>query len=199
MVVPSIEVTADVFVGSFLRIDVADGRVRRVTRQTQTEAELLDDVEPMLRELFDLPPMEESPDTGLSTSSSSQRGASSASSANDTELEDDRPFPVGPVIVAGVGVAAIVAGVISGVLSQNAQTSYAETPTDTVAGVNAAHDHLDTAERSAIAANVLIGVGAAAIVGAAAWWLFGKSSPFGVAASSDGVAMTFEGRWGGDS
>jgi hypothetical protein len=31
------------------------------------------------------------------------------------------------------------------------------------------------------------------------WWLVGPDSPFGASASPEGVALSFETHWGGDS
>ncbi len=203
MVVPSVESSGGQYVASFIRFDVEDGAIRRVTRRALSEGELLDQVEPMLRELFDLPATvepanAEGADHGTDVDAASEP-TEDPTVAPDATSAPSPGFPVGPALVAGAGLLAIVGGTISGAISDGAENAYLATDTSSRDGVDAARAHLDEAETAATVANVLMGVGGAVMVGAAIWWLVGADSPFGVSGSRDGLAVTFEGTWGGDS
>jgi len=199
MVVPSLELSNGTFVASFLLLDTRDDALRRVTRRADSENELFERVDPMLRELFDLPPPEAEEPAVDGNSHAASPEPALLPPASEDDAEDAPGFPVGPAIVGGGGLAIIAGGLIAGGLAMGAQNAYAEADTSSRTGVDAAQAHLSDAQTDAAIANVLFAVGGAAMIGAVVWWLVGADSPFGVSASPEGVALSVHGSFGGDS
>lgn len=77
-----------------------------------------------------------------------------------------------PFVLGGAGIALIGAGVGLGVSSQHLEDVYKNANIASRADVDRALDTLDKAERRALSANILFGVGGAAIVGGLATWFF---------------------------
>lgn len=109
LVVPSIDRAGEELVASVMVFDAGDQSQRRASRHGATQAELLEEVDPMLRELFGLPP----PAPGERTE----------------RLRRPPPGPSMsplPFVVMGAGVAALVAGGVLGAMHESDETAYRE-------------------------------------------------------------------------
>jgi hypothetical protein len=152
---PTLQRAADELILSVLRFDTSGGEMRRVLRRQKTEAELLDAVPQMLRELFDLrtteAPMVEAP--------------------AEPAQQSSRALPVGPLILAGAGVAALGAGIAMGVVMNDQQSEYERMSmqVETRADAEAADHARSVGESQALAADVLLAAGGVAILGAGIW------------------------------
>jgi hypothetical protein len=142
---------------SLLRFETSDGAIRRVLRREHNEAELLDAVPQMLRELFDVP------------------GPGPHAIEAPAESAQSRVLPVGPLILAGAGVAALGAGIAMGVVMNDQQSEYERLSAGagTRPEADAANQARSTGESHELAANMLFAVGGAAIVGAGIWLAVG--------------------------
>lgn len=171
LIAPSIARTSGELVLSFLRFDSRDGEMRRVLHRQQGQAltsETLDAVPGLLRELFGLPeptPAVEAP------------GAPSDDLTPLPEAPMEPPSEgasplIGPLILGGIGLAAIGTGIGFGISSNAAQSDYdhiTSMPNLDKARVNAAIDLSDRGKTHAVVADVLYGVGGAALLGAGIW------------------------------
>jgi hypothetical protein len=82
-----------------------------------------------------------------------------------------RAFPVGPVVVGGIG---IVAGIIGVIVRQSGQSSFDAASAKCTASVcpsPSAVNEGNSARSQILAGDVVLGVGIAAVAGAATWWL----------------------------
>jgi len=85
-------------------------------------------------------------------------------------LEVERPgAPVLPLVVASTGAAVLAVGVVFGLLSADAQNTYATTPVRTPAEADDALAAFDEARSRALVANVLYGVGGGLLLVGASW------------------------------
>jgi len=136
----------------------APGQVVRRASGEGAEQEILDAIEGMLRELFDLPEPEPPPEILM---------APSVPAVRDPQPRDQAPtgssFPIVPVIVMGAGVAIAGTGAIFGLLASGSESDYESAPTTTAADVDHALDLQSTAESQAMMANILLAVGAGTI------------------------------------
>lgn len=87
-----------------------------------------------------------------------------------------RPFPVAPVILGAGGVAVLATGVVFGALVNGAEDDYSNLTIRTEADVMKAESDIDSGETKALVANVLLGAGAAVVVGAGIWLAIELSS-----------------------
>lgn len=171
LIAPSIARTSGELVLSFLRFDARDGEMRRVLHRQQGQAltsETLDAVPGMLRELFGLPeptPAVEAP------------GAPSDDLTPLPEAPMEPPSEgasplIGPLILGGIGLAAIGTGIGFGISSAGAQSDYDAITSKPVlmrSQADAANDAMDRGKAHAVVADVLFGVGGAALLGAGIW------------------------------
>lgn len=174
LIAPTLQRTPTELVLSLLRFDVSDGGdMRRVLRRHPGRTvgpELLDAIPDMLRELFNVtkperPEVAETPP-----------GATEAPAADDTPLPDyptasDQPSLVGPLILAGAGVAALGVGITLGVVMKDQQSKYdrLSAGVQTEAQARAAIDARSSGETLELAANLLFVVAGAAIAAAGIW------------------------------
>jgi hypothetical protein len=77
----------------------------------------------------------------------------------------------GPIVVATVGVAAIGAGVVLGLLSKSDENSANTTCPLVYCGDQSAIDQTSRARSEALGADIGLAVGGAALAGAVVWWL----------------------------
>ena len=96
---------------------------------------------------------------------------SSAEPASGEAAPSDaaRPFPWAPVVVLGVGVAAMVAGAAFGMTAKSEEDDYALLEVRDPAAARKAKDLLDDAESHATMSNMLLGAGAALSAVSAVW------------------------------
>jgi len=88
---------------------------------------------------------------------------------------ESRPFPLGPVLVAGAG---LTLGVVGLVVRQGGQSDYDETMATCPAArcpTQALVDDANGARNRMITGTVLMSAGAAALAGAGLWWALGSS------------------------
>lgn len=89
------------------------------------------------------------------------------------EEEEQRPagaLPLGPMLVAGGGLAAIGVGLAFGAAANSKQEQYASAPVRTQQEAEAARSLFDEAESRALVCNLMLGIGAAAVIGGALWF-----------------------------
>jgi len=153
VIAPTLQRAASELVLSVLRFDTSDGEIRSVLQRKSSVAELLDAVPEMLRELFDAPPTE--PPGGVTAPS----------------VQSGRGVPVGPLILAGAGVAALGTGITMGVVMSDQQSKFERLSrgVSSKPEADAANQARSAGESQELAANVLFAVGGAAIVAAGIW------------------------------
>lgn len=149
LVLPAIERIDREVVVTVGLFDTRDDSLHSVARRApegRSEA-ILDEIEPMIDELFGVAP------------AAGQPGAAPAEPP-----ERSLRWLLAPLITLGAGAAVLVAGGVVGGLAEAAEDDYAAAPTTTTQEVDAALELGDSAERRALAANVLFGLGAAIVV-----------------------------------
>ena len=118
----------------------------------------------------------------------------------ESEPDHDSALPLGPIVVAGAGVALIGASVVFGLAAKSSEDEYANAPVTTRAEIDAANDKLDTAQSQATISNVTLGLGLAAVAGAAVWWFLDDGSERPVSAAvvplREGAFVAVRGSWG---
>lgn len=211
LVIPTIDRAGDALVAS-VEYFVAEGaETRRAVRRAEGERapnELLAQVDPMVRELFDLPPPEEPiepEELGIDPDPGDGQARREPPPAPEPPPEEG-VSPV-PFVVGGAGLAAVAGGVVFGLLSESSEGDWSDAPKNTMAQVDAAHELRERAEAQALVANVLLGVGGAAVVAGAALFVLEldggdeEPPPGGVAVApwlSPGAAgVVATGRFGG--
>ncbi|AKF10473.1 hypothetical protein [Sandaracinus amylolyticus] len=195
LVVPSLDRAGDEIVATLLRFDARDGSQQRVVRRVQSDAALLQEVEPMLRELFGLPPQAEGQGTLVGTPEGER----------DTTPVAPVREPAGispwPIVVMSVGALALVGGGIAGAMSSDDASAFRDADPSTQAEADEAHDRLSRAETEATAANVLFVSGGVLLAGGLAWLLAAGredgSSVFALApyAGPEGGGVVMAGRF----
>lgn len=162
LLIPHLDRAGDELMLTVAVFDRQEGTIRRVVRRAQDRSELLDSVEGLLRELFDLPPAPEEPD-GPEGGGGAEEPVTPASSGGELS-----PFPF---VVMGVGAAAVGVGVGFAVAFSDAQSEWENADPQTPDEVDAARDALSRAETHAIVADVMLAVGGAAIAGGLVWMI----------------------------
>jgi len=202
---------ADETVVAEVRFFVAEGESRRAVRRAEGERapnELLAEVDPMVREIFDLPPPEE-PIEPVAYEPDEASGAAPPTTAAAPPPEPDGLSPW-PFVVGSAGVVALGTGVVFALLAESAEGDWAEAPTGTMAQVGEARELRDRAETRATVANILLGVGGALIVAGAALFVVleldsGTNDPATDTAvvapwiGPEGGGLAVSGRFGGAS
>jgi hypothetical protein len=148
---------------------------------TRLDATLLDAVPGMLREVLELEdarvvaavePEDKEPDEEHESETQAP-----AEEPVDTQASTGQPqgahsdFPLGPVLVGSGGVALLATGIVLGAIASSTEDDYASYPIDTEQQASAADALRAKGESQALAANILLGTGAAAIVVAGIWYI----------------------------
>jgi hypothetical protein len=190
LVAPTLQRTPSELVLSVLRFDTrGQGKMRRVVRRQSGQvlgSALLDQVPSMMRELFDLPPAakpQAAPAPMLAPAEEPPLAVQEVPSPEPTRLaegpmeapESHWRVPVAPLIIGGAGVLALTGGIIAGALMQSTQSQYDGLMVETKQDAERAAELRSTGQSQAVAANVLLGVGGAAIIGAGVWLLVDRS------------------------
>jgi hypothetical protein len=164
LIAPAIERTDKELVLTLLYFDaLGDGELRRVVHRQEggkLDQATLDAVPGMLRELFGL---------AAPASAAPAPGAQPETAAQPEGAQAKRPSLLGPLIVGGAGVALLAAGLVAGAVMKGTQSDYAKLPVTTKLQAQAASDKLKSGQGQARAANVLLGVGAAAMALGGIW------------------------------
>jgi hypothetical protein len=178
LIAPTLQKTPTELVLSILRFDNrGNGRMKRVVRRQSGHilgGELLDAVPNMLRELFDLPPKQAPTATPPSEQPTELPGPDQPPPVSALTYGDEAPswrMPAGPLILAGVGVLAIGGGVVSGVLMKSKQQDFNQLDVTTRDDASFAADTRSAGKTQAVVANILFGVGGAAVIAAGIWLL----------------------------
>ena len=172
--------------------------VRSVTRRAGpegAEARALDEIDPMVRQGFGLPPPAEGAGDGAPSAGPAPRPSGAASA--------EEP-PIVPLVLLGAGAVALGIAIGIGVASQDTLSVYERVAVGSEADVDAALSLYERAETEALAANVLFGVGAALLAGGAVAWIVMAATGSGdgdvavaPAASPDFAGVVVAGRFGG--
>lgn len=88
----------------------------------------------------------------------------------------DRPhkrFPLGPVVLGAGGVAVLTSGLVVGAMMKSTEKHYADRDVQNAQQAKKADDERKLGKQQALIADVLIGVGAAAMLGSAIWFAAG--------------------------
>ena len=204
LILPNLDRAGGDLVLSIARFDAASGALRRAVRHARgedAETEILETVEPALRELFDLPPPEpeqvaravQTNATGDDAQHASPAGATPdeepARDDADAEVVAAGPDLTLPIVSLGVGGAALVAGIVTGVLFATERDAYA-VPPQTVQDVADRASHRSNAESLALATDVLLAVGGAVTVAGVAWLALTLFAGGDHAAPEDRVTLT---------
>lgn len=192
LIAPSLQRTPSEVVLSVLRFDArGGGKMRRVLRRQSGQvlgAELLDQVPSMMRELFDLPPATKPPPAAPAVAVvplSAANPASPPAAAQEAPAPASTPLPEGPMepptshwrvpvaplILGGVGVLTLAGGIVAGAMMQSTHSQYERLVVETKQDAQQADDLRSTGRTQATVANVLFGVGGAAVLAAGIWLL----------------------------
>lgn len=181
LISPTVQHLPNAVVLSILRFNTRDGELRRVTRKqngTSVEAELLDSVPNMLRELFDLP-LRPAPPPVAAVARAKARAELKPSAAMKrgpvtpppTEARKTRGLPAGPLVLAGAGVVSLASALSVGIVMKESQKDYdrIRDSLDTRAEAQAAVDTRSRGKTEAALANVLFAVGGGALASGIVW------------------------------
>lgn len=155
-------------------VEVAHGEVRMLER-----------IEPLVRELYGLPPRVTSPSAEVGT-----RG------------EEGRRRSPWAFVTAGAGLGALAAGTVLAFRARDKESEYAGLVPNTVAEADEAHRLLDDARRNALFANMLFAAGGAlTVTGLILFFVLDRGAdretievaPYG---APDGGGLVFSGRFG---
>jgi hypothetical protein len=138
---------------------------------TQLDAALLDAVPSVLHELLPLgdPPAEPVP---ASEPEPAELGEPELAGEEPASVEGDEGggLPLGPMLLGGGGLSLIAAGLVVGVIANASEDDYASRTIDTVEQAKRADAVRERGESEALAANVLLGTGAATLIAAGVWY-----------------------------
>jgi hypothetical protein len=137
------------------------------------DSTLLAAVPSMVREVLELsraddaePEREPEPELMVPASSLAEEQPVAEESSDPSER-----WWLGPLIVGGGGVALIAGGVVFGAMASASEDDYASREIDTVEQAESADAVRETGESQALAANILLVTGSAALVAAGVWYL----------------------------
>jgi hypothetical protein len=194
IVVSHVDRAGDALVATITHFDTASGERTNATARAQGENDLLERIDPAVRELFGLPEAER------------PVGEYERDEPETTRVVvEPSGLSVLPFLVAGAGLAAGGVGVYFALKSRSSQQEYADAPIVTPDDVDAAIDLRDRAESEALLANVLFAVGGGLVALGATLLVIDLASDTEtpvVAAptlSPDGVGLVIASRFGGGS
>ena len=172
LLLPNLDRAGDELILSVAAFRVSSGDLTRVVRRASgddAETQLLDAVDGLLRELFGLPPVE--PDEAREHGDGH---GEQGDTVGDGEIAPDltpppaEPAIAGPAIVMGVGAAAMIGGVVTGVLFLDEEEGYREVP-QSAADVADRDAHRESAETLALTTNILFIAGGAVAAAGVVW------------------------------
>jgi hypothetical protein len=129
---------------------------------------LLDTIPDLLRELFE--GIEEPVEPELDAPAEEPGPEPLAPVAPAAMDRDGGGVPLGPVLLGVGGVGVIAAGIAVGAAMSTTQDRYAMRVIDSRAAADAAEADRELGRQQAVTANVLLGVGAAAVIAAGVWY-----------------------------
>jgi hypothetical protein len=142
------------------------------------DKETLAAIPDMLRELFASPKPEPKPvvDETAAVEPTEDDATPAPPAATQPAPADDKPrkpLPLGPLLLGGGGVAALTAGLVVGAMMKHTQNHYADRNVQTAMQAKQADDESKRGKQQALVADVLIGVGATALLAGAIWFAAG--------------------------
>jgi hypothetical protein len=174
---------------------------------TQLDSTLLDAVPGMLHEVLglrasqtELAEASEPEPVALSEPEPAGEEAQARAQADDAAGD----LPLGPVLLGGGGLALVAAGIVAGVMANASEDEYASRTIDTIEQAKQADAVREQGESEALAANVLLGVGAGALIAAGIWYVLddGTERPPSLARASlrpvlgpRSAGLLFSGHW----
>jgi hypothetical protein len=146
---------------------------------TQLDSTLLDAVPGMLREALALgsseaEPVEDSAPDPLASRNAERTGEEPH--ADEESGDTGLGLPLGPILLGGGGLSLIAAGLVVGAMANASENDYASRTIDTVEQAKRADAVRERGESEALAANVLLGTGTAALVAAGVWYLLDRET-----------------------
>jgi hypothetical protein len=142
-------------------------RVEQKQSGTRVTPELLAALPELLRELFGLIPARA---PGQAPPSAALAEVEAAETSGVVTHTREEPALLGPLVVGGVGVLLVSGGGAAGLMMQATHADYVKLPLNNEQQVDHAIDTRSRGETQALVANVLYGVGTAAIVAGAIWF-----------------------------
>jgi hypothetical protein len=169
LLAPTVQVAGGETVVTLLYFDVRDGELRNVVRRhsgPDVQRAALDAVPSMLRELFGIAEPIEPP--------ASVEPEPDPAPLDDSAIEppvepSERAFPVAPVVVGGVGVLLIGAGVVFGLAANASEEDWLAAPVKTEVQIDDALEIEESADRQALLANVGFALGGATLAASVVW------------------------------
>ncbi len=183
LIVPVIERAGKQVLLSLIRYERNRKRVREAVRElpVESEPELLQAIEPMVRELFGLPTNEGQQEGGVSHELTSKKKTNAdVDSAADRPSRDSRDrsaedssgaLQLVPWVVGGLGVASLGVGIFFAVSTSNTQAEFDRAPAMTAADVMHLRDLKAKGSTEATLSNVFIGAGAGLLLSGALLYL----------------------------
>ncbi len=120
--------------------------------------------------------------------------------ASDSGLFDT--LPLGPLVLGGAGLAVVATGLVVGAMASATESDYEARVVNSTKQAELAEQDRKRGKREALIANVLLGTGAAAIAGAAVWFVLDRTHtdrPSETAllprVGPDGAGLVLAGSW----
>jgi hypothetical protein len=171
LIVPSVKRGDGALTLRLLCFDASAGAAPRALERKQRggtlERETLDAVPGMVRELLGIEP--ESEPEPAPAAEPTEDIAPPTTQPTAVDEDQNARLPLAPVLVGAGGLSLVAAGLVVGAMMQSTQHSYAMRTIATQDDVLRAEEERQRGKDQALAANVLLGVGAAAVVGAGVW------------------------------
>lgn len=196
LVLLDVERAGEELVATISIYEAGASELRTATRRTRGESadgEALDQIDPMIRELYGLPDPDPAPEPDLPVAPIVER-RSPVGFVGD--------LPAAPIALLAAGAVTFASGLTLGAVSQGSTAEANARTVDTSADVDAVLGLYERAEREALAANVLIPIGAALAAAGVVWWIAGVLEGGEVsvtpAAGPAGGGVIVAGRFGGE-
>jgi hypothetical protein len=171
VIVPSVRKQSDGLELRLLAHDRTSSAAPAIAMRKQAGAKLspalLETIPSMLREILEA----EAPAEPETESEPEESEPSPRVAPRPAPETSPSTLPVGPIVLGASGAAVIVAGIVVGSIAGSTEEDYAKQTIATPEQAKAADEQRVAGETQALAANVLLGVGAAAVVGAGVWYL----------------------------
>ncbi len=150
--------------------DALPGLLRQLLPSTgATETAAKPAAKPKAAPLPQLKPVPAPEPADASEAEAESTAETQAALASAEEPPRAKSVPLGPILLGAGGVAMLATGAVFGALVNGAENDFAELDIRTEDDVMKAEDDIDSGETHALVANVLLGAGAAVVVGAGIW------------------------------
>lgn len=180
--------------------DAAKGAAAKPTEAKPTEAatEAKPEAAKPTTTTVEAEPEAAEPEVATATAEPAQPAASAQ--ATGPGLFD--AVPLGPLVLGAGGLAVVAAGLVVGAMASSTQADYEMRVVDSPMQAQLAEHERERGKREALIANVLLGTGAAAIAGAAIWFVIDRKQGDRQAQAAlspmlgpDGAGLALAGTW----